>query len=374
MNRHHNNKTVTVAVGMSGGVDSSMAAALLAREGCRVIGLTMKIYGGEPVPSSDKSSCYGPGENNTIDAAKKTAAALDIPHYTIDLTKEYRETVLDYFTAEYCAGRTPNPCTRCNPLIKFGAMIRKARSFGIQFDFFATGHYARIDKNGRSGSFILKKASDLSKDQSYFLYGLSTDLLPFLRFPLGHFSKDAVRSMAGDIVLPASARTESQDFIAGNYTHLFNPRTVKPGPIVNAEGNRIGTHRGIIYYTVGQRKGLGIAHTEPLYVTGIDAGKNTITVGTKNALYASALIADQLNYISISAPSSPLRIQAKIRHQHPAADAWLKPAACCRSVQVVFDRPQLAVTPGQSVVFYDGDIVLGGGIIKRALTDTGADL
>jgi tRNA-specific 2-thiouridylase len=328
----------------------------------------MKIYGGEPVPSSNKSSCYGPGEINTINSAKNAAAALEIPHYTIDLTNEYRKTVLDYFTAEYCAGRTPNPCTRCNPRIKFGAMIRKARSLGIEFDLFATGHYARIEKNGRSGSIILKKASDLSKDQTYFLYGLSADLLPLLRFPLGLFSKKEVRKMADDDRLPASSRPESQDFASGNYTYLFDAASQVPGPILTASGRRLGSHKGIVHYTVGQRKGLGIAHTEPLYVTGIDAEQNALVVGPKSDLYAPGLIADQLNYVSIAPPSKPVRIQAKIRQQHREAGAWLNPINS-KEAHVIFDLPQLAVTPGQTVVFYDGDIVLGGGIIKKAIQD-----
>ena len=361
-------KNITVAVGMSGGVDSSLAAVLLKKEGYKVIGLTMGIYSGED--NREKTSghaCYGPCEHEDIILAKEVADFLGISHYTIDLKEEYRQTVLDYFTKEYLAGRTPNPCTRCNPIMKFGFMLDKARQAGIYFDLFATGHYAKVCYEEDRKRYVLKKALDSKKDQSYFLYGLKPDLLPSLLFPLGNLTKKEVWRRAEEEQLSVSARSESQDFIeGGDYSGLFDREQIKPGPIVDINGKKLGTHKGIINYTIGQRRGLGIAHNEPLYVLRIDPKKNTIVVGPKKHLFSDTLTAGQVNFLSIDRPESPLKIKAKIRQNHVEDHAVLIPLEDDK-VKVVFDSPQLSIAPGQAVVFYDGDALLGGGIIEQRI-------
>ncbi len=361
-----NDKT-TVAVGMSGGVDSSLAAALLREQGYQVIGLTMKIYGGELTCIASRGhACYGPGEEEDIEVTASVAAHLGIPLHVIDLHAEYREHVLSHFTNEYLTGRTPNPCTRCNPMLKFGFLLEKARAAGIAFDFFATGHYVRVSRD-EHGRCVLKKARDAKKDQSYFLYALPPSLLGSLLFPLGDMSKGDVRARAEELQLPVSRRPESQDFIEGGaYGDLFNESDIRPGPVIDASGRRLGTHRGIIHYTIGQRRGIGIAHSEPLYVTGIDAARNAIIIGPKAALYSSGLHAAGLHLLSTDALSAGRAVQARIRHNHSPAPAIV--TSCdSDSVAIAFEQPQLSVTPGQAVVFYDGDIVLGGAVIEKPI-------
>lgn len=361
-------KNIIVAVGMSGGVDSSVAAALLKSQGYSVIGMSMAIYSGNDSAKIVKAhGCYGPGEQDDIRQAKKVGEFLGIPHYTVDLREEFRKTVLEYFKNEYLRGRTPNPCTRCNPRIKFGFMLSKARKAGVLFDMFATGHYARICYDEKKKRYILKRAIDKRKDQSYFLYGLDLGLLSRLIFPLGDLKKEEVRRHAEKIHLPVSKRPESQDFMKGvDYIRIFNNQQIKPGPIVDTTGNQVGTHKGIINYTIGQRRGLGIAHHEPLYVLRIDAKNNTIIVGSKKNLFSSSLIADHINFLFPNRPEVSVRIKAKIRHNHIADQAELILLDDGRA-KVVFDSPQLAITPGQSIVFYQDDVVLGGGIIRQGL-------
>jgi tRNA-specific 2-thiouridylase len=362
------NENITVAVAMSGGVDSSLAAWILKKEGYSVVGITMAIFGEEACRGTVQGhACYGPGEKEDIRLAKEVSGFLGIAHHTVDLKEEYSKTVLKYFKKEYLKGRTPNPCTRCNPLLKFGLMPEKARQSGLAFDRFATGHYVRVCYDEGEKRPVLKKALDPKKDQSYFLYGLNPDLLPQLLFPLGNLTKEEVRKRAESIRLPVSERPESQDFIeGGDYSNLFTKKQIKPGPIMDLSGNRVGTHKGIISYTIGQRRGLGIAHSEPLYVVDIDPENNTLVVGPKHNLFSDTLIASNLNFLSTDRPAAPVRIEAKIRHNHKAAFALLTPLEGGR-VKIVFDSPQLSITPGQSVVFYDGDVVLGGGIIEQAL-------
>jgi tRNA-uridine 2-sulfurtransferase len=353
---------------MSGGVDSSLAAALLREQGYQVIGLTMKIYGGELTGIASRGhACYGPGEEEDIEMTATVAAHLNIPLHVIDLHAEYREHVLSHFTAEYLAGRTPNPCTRCNPMLKFGFLIDKARATGIDFDFFATGHYVRVCQNEQSGRCVLKKAFDTHKDQSYFLYALDPALLERLMFPLGAMSKQGVRSRAEQLNLPVSQRPESQDFIEdGAYGDLFNETDVRPGPVIDCSGRRLGTHRGIIHYTIGQRRGIGIAHSEPLYVTGINAADNAVIVGPKTALFSDGLQAADLHLLSTDALSIGQSVQARIRHNHSPAPATV--IACDSStVSIAFAQPQLSITPGQAVVLYDNDIVLGGAVIEKPI-------
>lgn len=355
----------TVAVGMSGGVDSTVAAHLLTARGFRVIGLTMQVWDGSlALPDNGRSGCYGPGEARDIELARKMAARLGIPHHTVPLAAEYKLYVLDYFRREYLDGRTPNPCVRCNRRVKFGAFLDKARSMGIAFDRFATGHYARVEQDTETGRYRLLRGVDTAKDQSYFLSHLSQEQLGTLLLPLGDRLKEDVRRIAREAGLHEAAdQPESQDFIESDqYDAVFAGQAVAPGPIEDARGQVLGQHRGIVYYTVGQRKGLGLSGTrEPLYVTGLDACRNAVIVGGWSALFSGGLVAEALNWIGCAAPRDPIRATVRIRQQHRGAAATLCPAG--ERVTVTFDEPQMAVTPGQIAVFYDGDCVLGAGTI-----------
>lgn len=360
--------TLTIAVGLSGGVDSSVAAWLLKQHGYRVVGLTMQIWDGSlPLPDEGRSGCYGPGEARDLEAARSLAARLDIPHHVVPLAPEYATEVLDYFRAEYLAGRTPNPCVRCNRAMKFGLLLERARAMGLSFDRFATGHYACVERDAATGRWVLRKAVDTTKDQSYFLSRLGQDQLARVLFPLGGLTKPQVKAIAREIGWPDLAdKDESQNFIESkDYGVLFNRDGQSPGPIVDTQGRVLGEHRGIIHYTVGQRKGLGIGGTgDPLYVIRIEACANTIVVGTQAECFSDRLVAGDLNWISLpSAPTEPRRIAARIRQQHREAPARLEALPDGRA-SVIFETPQMAVTPGQTVVFYDGDRVLGSGIIE----------
>ena len=354
-----------VAVAMSGGVDSSVAAALLKEKGYEVIGVTMKVWDGETLPANGtRHACYGPGEEEDLEDARKVAQVLGIPLNIFDLRQEYKIEVLDYFCHEYLSGRTPNPCIRCNRRVKFDALLEKARDTGIEFDYFATGHYARVEHDESGSRYLLKKAKDMAKDQSYFLFALSQEQLSNSLFPLGNHTKEEVRKMARDLELGIDDKSESQDFFAGDYSSLLG-KVARPGPILNKEGEILGEHRGIPFYTIGQRKGLGISSKEPLYVTAIDQGKNVIVVGPKEEVYGDELVAMELNWIAIQELSRPVDLKTKIRYLHKEAEAMVIPLDEDK-VHVKFKEPQMAITPGQAVVFYDGDTVIGGGTIERA--------
>jgi len=359
--------SLTVAVGLSGGVDSAVAAALLVEAGYRVIGLTMAVYDGGTGACSSSGrghACYGPEEED-LEAARAVAAHLGIAHHSIDVRAEYRTAVLDYFTGEYLQGRTPNPCVRCNPVVKFGFLIERAREQGVTFDRFATGHYVRVERLADSGQVVLKRGVDPRKDQSYFLYGLRRELLPDLLFPLGGLTKAEVRERARQLSLPVAERVESQDFMSEDYTTLFRPDELKPGPILDEAGHEVGQHEGIVRYTIGQRKGLKIYGPDPVYVVAIDAARNAVIVGPRERLFSCILEADRLNWLVAAPPVEPVRITARIRSNHAAAPATLERCGSDRLMaRVIFDEPQSAITPGQAVVFYDGDVVLGGGIIR----------
>ncbi len=340
-----------VAVAMSGGVDSSVAAALLKQAGYEVSGIHMKLW-------SD------PNLARTISDLKHTCQILDIPFHKLDLETEFRRLVIDYFCQEYSQGRTPNPCIVCNQHIKFGLLLDKALGMGAEY--LATGHYARIEST--PDGYRLLKATDHSKDQSYFLYTLGQRQLEHLLLPLGELSKEKVRKIAAELGLPASGRSESQDicFIPDNDYRSFIAQHIsfQPGDIVDIKGKVLGKHNGLAQYTVGQRHGLGLASTEQLYVIELDAANNRLVVGSKDQLLHSVLIASQLSWVSGKAPTKPISIMAKVRYKAPevAAELHLNDRA-----EVRFAEPQQAITPGQSVVFYQGDVVLGGGVIDAVL-------
>jgi tRNA-specific 2-thiouridylase len=341
-----------IATAMSGGVDSSVAAALLKEAGHEVTGVTMRIT------DDLRPAIY----------AADVASRLGIPHQVIDLRDIFAEIIIDYFCGEYRRGRTPNPCVLCNRYIKFGALWEEAKNLGVER--LATGHYARIEKD-TGGRYLLKKGRDKNKDQSYFLGQLTQEQLSRTMFPVGNLAKDEVRKTAAELGLPATPRPGSQEIcfvpdgdIAG-FLEKRTPDYALQGTILDEAGRTIGRHRGIAAYTIGQRRGLGIAFAEPLYVTAIAAEKNAIIVGNKEQTYGTELTAGGLNWIAIEAPESSLQIKARIRYRHTEAAATVIPQDD-NKVRVEFASPQAAITPGQAIVFYDGDKVAGGGtIIKR---------
>ncbi|OGV62751.1 MAG: tRNA 2-thiouridine(34) synthase MnmA [Lentisphaerae bacterium RIFOXYB12_FULL_65_16] len=351
----------TILVGLSGGVDSSVAALLLKQQGHEVIGVTMRIYSDAIPIKSRCSACYGPDEDD-VAQAQEVCETLGIPHHTVDLRQEYKDTVLGYFRDEYLAGRTPNPCVRCNHRIKFGVLLQRAEESGVRFDRFATGHYARLAQDATSGRHLLQCAVDKRRDQAYFLCMLTQVQLGRLLFPLGELTKDRVRELAREHGLTTHSRPDSQDFVAGDYTPLLGVEE-QPGPIRNTKGEVIGEHRGVWLYTIGQRRGIGIAQQPPLYVLRIDAAANTIVVGMEEELFTTTLTARDMNWIGVETPRFPFQATAKIRSFQTAVPCAVRSGEAGRVV-VEFPAAQRAVTPGQVLVLYDGDTVLGGGIIE----------
>lgn len=354
---------------MSGGVDSSTAAALLKSQGYQVSGVTMKVWDKDNAidmggcSDSGKHACYGPGEEEEILETQKIADKIGIPLHIIDVSKEYGSVVLDYFRQEYLAGRTPNPCVMCNHRIKFGFLAQKAEMSGIEFDYFATGHYVQIHKDPETRRLCIKKGADKKKDQSYFLAFLSQKQLERVTFPLGAMTKEEVRQKSSQLGLSFENVKESQDFIeGGDYSVLFDTPP-KPGAILSVDGKVIGEHKGIYKYTVGQRKGLGVSHPKPLYVTSINPADNTIVAAEEEHLYTSSLTAGSVHWMLQEKIESPVRANVKLRLTHPGADALVEPAGEGR-VKVAFHTPQKFVTPGQAAVFYEGDLILGAGIIQ----------
>ena len=355
----------TAAVGMSGGVDSTVAAMLLLQSGYEVVGLTMSIYDGSvKIDKPRKDACYSPGEAEDIEAVREVCGRLGIRHQVIDVRQEYKRFVLDYFRQEYLVGRTPNPCVQCNHSIKFGFMLTKARESGINFDVFATGHYARIEPDAK-GRPLLKSALDLHKDQSYFIHGIRRELLGSLMFPLGDKTKLQVRELARQAGLSVAEKAESQDFIAcDSYAPVFADSNVQSGDIVDSTGKVLGKHKGIVYYTIGQRKGMGISSPEPLYVVSIDAKRNRIVVGSQSELYSATALVRDFNLMMPDDFEFPIRARAKIRQAHQAADAMVERLSD-GSIRATFDQPQMSVTAGQSLVVYLDDTVVGGGVIVQ---------
>lgn len=349
---------------MSGGLDSTMAALLLKERGFRVIGLTMKIWDGSLQCEAVRSGCYGPNEASDIADARKASDQLGIEHHIVDLCGEYRHTVLKYFSDAYLHGKTPNPCIMCNSRIKFGSLIEKALSSGIGFDFFATGHYARIVFDKSENQHLLKRGIDERKDQSYFLYRLSRGRLEKILFPLGDYLKEDIKTMARETGFGKyTEKRESQDFLEWDDYGTLLPNRGKPGNIRDGAGNIIGKHRGIAFYTIGQRKMLNLSGMrEPHYVTSINVKNNEIIVGPKKYLYSDILIATDLHWIAPLKKYASASISAKIRSAAVAAPCNIFPEGN-DTIKVLFASPRESITPGQSVVFYAGDTVLGGGII-----------
>lgn len=352
-----------VVVAMSGGVDSSVAAALLKQRGYDVVGVTMRTWTPRDGRQEPGYSCHRPEDE---EAARTVAKLIHIPFHAVDVSREFQTEVIEYFRHEYLHGRTPNPCVRCNSRIKFGALVTTATGLGLDFDWFATGHYARVERDPASKRHVLKKGVDRSKDQSYFLFGLSQEALSRLLLPLGDRTKDEVRKLASALGLGSEGRPESQDFSRGDYSSLFD--AAQPGPILDRQGNTLGQHRGLPFYTVGQRKGLGLSLGQPVYVTAIRAEDNAVVVGTRDDVCAEGLVASQLNWIAIGGLTCPIDARARIRYHHMEARATVSPSGA-DEVNVAFAEPQTAVTPGQAVVFYRDDEVLGGGIIERSTSN-----
>jgi tRNA-specific 2-thiouridylase len=353
-----------ILAALSGGVDSAVAAALMQEQGHQVTGIIMTIYGGDEsvVPAGHKHGCYGPGEAEDVRDAQAVATALGIGLRVFDLKAEYQAMVLDHFKAEYHAGRTPNPCVYCNQRIKLGALLDKARNSGLDFDFVVTGHYARTDRETLSGRHRLLRALNHAKDQSYFLSRLSQEQLEIVRFPLGELTKEEVRQLAARLTLPVSEKEESQNFIAGGYRQLMCDEA-ESGPILDEAGNTLGQHSGIANFTIGQRQGLGIAAKDPLYVIRLEPERNAVIVGSKDSVYRSEISAGDLNWISIDGLHNSICVTARIRSGARPVAAKITPATDGTAVDVVFNEPQMAPAPGQAIVFYDGDVVVGSGII-----------
>lgn len=352
-----------VIVGMSGGIDSTVAAILLKHQGYTVEGVFMRTWDEKYAPECNgKSTCLEP-DDKKIEELEKVTRILKIPVHIIDAKKEFREKVIDYFTREYLSGRTPNPCVVCNRFIKFQFLIEELEKKRVDFDFFATGHYATVEYDKNAKRFILRKGIDKDKDQSYFLFLLTQQQLSRIIFPLGNHTKQQVKEIAKSYKLKITEKKESQDFIPGDRFFLFD-RGIKEGEIVDRKGNVLGKHKGIIHYTIGQRKGLGIASKKPLYVIEIQPEKNRIVVGDEKDLYKNTLTADGINFVSIERLKEPMKLKTRIRYRHCEAPSEVFPQKS-NEVLVVFETPQRAITPGQAAVFYRDDILIGGGFIKN---------
>jgi tRNA-specific 2-thiouridylase len=362
-----------IVVGMSGGVDSSVAAARLVEAGHEVVGVTMRVWGRSSGPESVSrfGSCCG---SEAVDDARRVATSLGIAYYVINMADEFDRSVITPFADSYAAGRTPVPCVACNTELKFGSLLARARAWDAVA--VATGHYARVEYSSRTGRFALLRARDSRKDQTDFLWPLTQAQLAAARFPVGDLTKDEVREHARRLGLATADKPESQEicFVPDSDYRGFlrrrDPAVFRPGPIVDLAGRLLARHAGVAGFTVGQRKGLGLATSRPLYVVDLDAETNRVTVGDASDLEQDRLVAAHVNFIAGASPASPLRVTAKIRHNHEPAPATVRPLPDDRA-EVVFDQPQRAITPGQSCVWYDGDEVVGGGVIERPQTFSG---
>ncbi|MBD2742645.1 tRNA 2-thiouridine(34) synthase MnmA [Coleofasciculus sp. FACHB-1120] len=346
-----------VVVGLSGGVDSSVAAATLHHQGYEVVGLTLWLMKG-------KGQCCSEG---MVDAAS-LCEQLGIPHHIVDSRDVFQANIVDYLVAGYESGITPLPCSQCNKAVKFGPMLRYA-SEELGIDKIATGHYARIGYDAETGRYQLRRAVDLSKDQSYFLYDLSQEMLAGSMFPLGELHKTETRRIAAEFGLKTADKPESMDLClveshGSMQTFLDKYISQQTGDIVDQSGKVLGQHTGIHHYTIGQRKGIGVAAAEPLYVVALDAVRNRVIVGDRASTHKPECTVSRLNWVSIPEPTSPIRAEVQVRYRSKAVPVSVIPLEDSR-IKLVFDEPQFGITPGQAAVLYDGDIVLGGGIIDR---------
>ncbi len=355
-----------VVVAMSGGVDSSLTAALLKEQGYEVIGVTMQIWpSDDPEKEEDNGGCCS---LSAVNDARRVADTLDIPFYVMNFRELFEQKVIDLFVQEYLAGYTPNPCIACNRFIKFDAFLKKAVALGAEY--IATGHYARIFFEQKFGRFVIKRAEDNRKDQTYALYNMTQEQLSRTLMPLGDYTKDEVRKMAASYNLKVANKPESQEicFVTDNDYHRFlrekAANQIEPGPFLDTAGKVLGQHSGLAFYTVGQRKGLGIAFGEPMYVVGLDPERNAVILGRDNEVFGSELIADDNNLVLYEKLDRELPVKAKIRYSAKPADATIYPLEDGK-IRVTFMEPQRAITPGQAVVYYEGDYVVGGGRIIR---------
>jgi tRNA-specific 2-thiouridylase len=367
-----------VVVGMSGGVDSSVAAALLKEQGYDVVGIMLRLWAEPPTEGADEDAAQA-RENaccsiESMGDARRVAAQLDIPFYVINVEEPFRETIVDYFYDEYRAGRTPNPCLRCNRTIRFTLLLERALALGA--DYLATGHYVRVDDDPLTGLRRLRRASDVTKDQSYVLHVLSQYQLSHALFPLGEYTKPEVRAMAAERGLPVATKAESQEicFVAANdyrgfvrrYAEAKGMPAPEPGPILDLSGRALGAHSGLANYTVGQRKGLGIAAREPLHVLQLDSARNAVIVGPAAALDRDTFTVRQTTWTHDTPPDGPMRVEVKVRYKAQPVSGLVTPLPDGRA-EVTLDQPIRAVTPGQAAVFYggaEGDEALGGGLIE----------
>ncbi len=359
-----------VLVGMSGGVDSSVTALMLKEQGHEVIGVTMAIWGkggvyekiGKNMPQKTHGACFGPNEKEDIEAAKKICEDIGIEFHVFDCAKQYEEVVLNAFRRDYLSGRTPNPCVWCNALMKFDLLPHLAKENGIKYDKFATGHYARVEET-ESGKFVLKRGIEEKKDQSYFLYRLTQAQLKNIIMPLGTHTKEEIRVYAKAHGLKVADKPDSQDFYEGDYNELLQIED-KIGNIIDKNGKVLGKHNGIWNYTIGQRKGLGVSSTEPLYVIELRKDTNEVVVGFKDSAMKDKLTATKINWISGEQPVEKFECSAKIRSSQTPQEVTVTPLEN-GDIEVEFENMQKSIAAGQSVVLYNGDIVLGGGIIDK---------
>ncbi len=360
------NKNKTIVIAMSGGVDSSVAAALLKEEGYNLIGITMKTWGYDDIPEKDSGCC----SLETIYSARNVAQNLGFNHYTLDFTEKFNEVVISNFISEYLKGNTPNPCVLCNKSIKWGALLEKAESLGA--DYIATGHYAKVNLNENSGRYYVSVAEDRKKDQSYALWRVSQYALGKTLFPLGKYDKTEIRKLAREMGLKPADTPDSQEicFVPNdNYRDLIELRN--PGLNEKLQGGdlifndkKIGEHKGYPYYTIGQRRGLNVAVGKRLYVSKIDADKNLVFVDEVESLYSKEFDTCEINLMLIDKIDKPMKVKVKIRYNDIGHEAVIEQSDTDK-IRVVFEQPQKAITPGQSAVFYEGDDVIGGGIISR---------
>ncbi len=351
-------------IAMSGGVDSSVAAWLMQQAGCECTGVTMRLTRNETLGQSGFHTCCS---ERDIEDAAEVAFAMDIPYEVVDFTADFREKIIEKFIRVYEAGGTPNPCIDCNKYMKFDHLLRWADAHGI--DYVVTGHYARVEQDEATGRWLLKKGLDEGKDQSYVLYNLTQEQLARVRLPLGGLHKTEVREIAEKRHFINARKHDSQDicFVPdrdyAKFMEDFTGKHYPPGDFLDENGSRVGTHQGAVRYTIGQRKGLGLAMGAPVYVCAKDMQANTVTVGPEDALFERIVYADEVNWISIPGLTEPLRVTARTRYHQVEQSATVFPAE--GGFRLEFDQPQRAPTPGQAVVLYQGDVVLGGGTITR---------